>query len=223
MGSSIGPIGQALDSVLIRIDALNSRSFSGVGNTIKSLIGEDVLNQTSVTINSFGGETAFVFGQSGAFVTSSKNTGVSGSSSRTMAAWVKFGKKATQGVMSTGANGAGTGMALETSSTVWTLSIGNSGTATTVTYNLHQWYYAAYVSEQTSGSTHNIKLYINGGLAHTAIATGINLTNSSLRIGFNNSAIGISGQISRANFYNKALTAREIQKNYWNYKSRYGL
>ncbi len=223
MGSGIGPIGQAIEDVVVRIDALNSRSFSGVGNTIFSLIGGDVLNQTSVTLASMGGETAFVFGQAGAFVTSSKTTGVSGSSSRTMAAWVKFGKKATQGVMSVGANGAGTGMALETSSTVWTLGQGNSGIATTITYNIHQWYYAVYVSQQTSGTTHNIRLYINGGLAHTAVVTGINLTNSTLRIGFNNSAIGISGQISRANFYKKALTDREIQKNYWNYKSRYGL
>ena len=223
MGSGIGPIGQAIEDVVVRIDALNPRSFSGAGNTIFSLIGEYVLNQTSVTLASMGGETAFVFGQAGAFVTSSKTTGVSGSSSRTMAAWVRFGKKATQGVMSTGVNGAGTGMALETSSTVWTLGQGNSGTATTVTYNTHQWYYAVYVSQQTSGTTHNVRLYINGGLAHTAVVTGINLTDSTLRIGFNNSAIGISGQISRANFYKKALTDREIQKNFWNYKSRYGL
>ena len=223
MGSGIGPVGQAIDDVVIRIDALNSRSFSGIGNTISSLIGGDKLNQTSVTLISQGGESAYVFGQAGAFVTSSKNTGVSGTSSRTMSAWVKFGKKATQGVMSTGANGSGTGMALETSATVWTLGRGNVGTATTVTYNTHTWYYAVYVSEQTSGSTHNIKLYINGGLAHTAIVTSINLTNSTLRIGFNNSGVGLSGQVSRANFYKKALTNREIQKTFWNYKSRYGL
>lgn len=223
MGSGIGPIGQAIEDVVIRIDALNSRSFSGVGNTIFSLFGGDKLNQTSVTLSSIGGESAFVFGQAGAFVTSSRNTGVSGTSSRTMAAWVKFGKKATQGIMCTGANGSGTGMALETSSTVWTLGRGNTGTATTVTYNTHTWYYAVYVSQQTSGSTHNVKLYINGGLAHTAIVTGINLTNSSLRIGFNNSGVGISGQVSRANFYKKALSDKEIQKTYWNYKSRYGI
>ncbi len=223
MASGIGPIGQAIDDVIVRIDALNSRSYSGVGNTIFSLIGGDALRQTSVTLSSSGGETAFVFGQAGAFVTSSKNTGVSGTASRTMAAWVKFGKKATQGVMCTGANGSGTGMAIQTTSTVWSLGRGSAGTATTVTYNTHQWYYAVYVSQQTSGSTHNVKLYINGGLAHTAIVTSINLTNSTLRIGFNNSGVGISGQISRANFYKRALSDREIQKSYWNYKSRYGL
>jgi hypothetical protein len=80
-----------------------------------------------------------------------------------------------------------------------------------------------YVSELISGSTHNIKLYINGGLAHTAIASSINLTNNTLRIGCDNSGFGVSGQIARANFYNKSLTLKEIQKNYQNYRSRYGL
>jgi hypothetical protein len=88
---------------------------------------------------------------------------------------------------------------------------------------LHQWYYAVYVSEFISGTAHNIKLYINGGLAATAIAASINLTNNALRIGCDNSGFGVSGQIARANFYNKALTQKEIQKNYWNYKSRFGL
>ena len=46
---------------------------------------------------------------------------------------------------------------------------------------------------------------------------------STLKIGFNNGGVGISGQVSRANFYKKDLTDREIQKNYWNYKSRYGI
>ena len=140
-----------------------------------------------------------------------------------MATWVRFGRKSSQGIMSTGANGAGTGMALATTSTVFLLGYGNSGAATTITYNLNQWYYIAYVSEFISGTSHNIKLYVNGGLAHTAIASSINLTNSSLRIGCDNSGFGISGEIARANFYNKALTPKEIQKNYQNYKSRYGL
>ena len=222
MGSSVGPLGQALDSVVIRIDALNTNSYSGSGNTINSLISDNKLNTSGVTFISAKGETTFVFGGAG-FVTSGGNTGVSGTANRTIAAWVRFGRKSSQGLVSAGANGAGTGMALATSSTVWLLGYGNSGAATTSTYNLHQWYYAVYVSELISGSTHNIKLYINGGLAHTALASPINLTNSTLRIGCDNSGFGVSGQIERANFYNKALSQKEIQKNYQNYKSRYGL
>jgi hypothetical protein len=222
MAGGVGPIGQALENVVVRIDAVNSSSYSGSGNTIYSLLDKDKLTFSGVSYVSSKGESYFSFGGAGV-VTSGKNTGVSGSSSKSISAWVKFGRKATQGLVSTGNNGAGTGMALQTTSTVWSLGRGNVGTATTVTYNTHQWYYVVYVSQQTSGSTHNIKLYINGGLAHTAVVSSINLANNKLRIGCNNSGIGLSGHLSRVNFYNKPLSPKEIQKNYWNYKNRFGL
>jgi hypothetical protein len=222
MGSSVGPVGQSLDNVVVRIDAINNKSYSGTGNTIASLLNNDNLNTSGVTFISAQGESAFIFAGSG-YVTSGKNTGVSGAANRTMAAWVRFGKKASQGVISTGANGSGTGMALATSSTVWLLGYGNSGAATTVTYNLNQWYYVAYTSSLTSGSTHSIRLYVNGILSHSATALNINLTNNTLRIGCDNSGFGMSGLVARANFYNSALSLKEIQKNYWNYKSRFGL
>jgi len=221
MGANGGPVGQGLDNVVTRFDAFSLVSYAGSGNTINSLVKNDKLTFSGVAFNNIG-EKYFIF-QGAGFVTSAKNTGVSGTASKSMSAWVKFGRKASQGVMSTGANGAGTGMALETSSTVWTLGRGNTGTATTTTYNAHQWYFVTYVSQQTSGSTHNVKLYINGGLAHTAIVTSINLTNSTLRTGCNNSGVGMSGFVARVNFYNKALSDKEIQKSYWNYKSRFGL
>jgi len=222
MGSSVGPFGQALDSVVVRIDAANSVSYSGTGNTITSLINNQTLNSSGITFISSKGESVFVFGGSG-YVTSSNNTGVSGTQNRSMAAWVRFGAKSSQGCMSTGANGAGTGMALATTSSVILLSYGNSGTLTTYGYNTHQWYYLVYTSSFVSGSSHNIQLYVNGGLAHSAVVSSINLTNSTLRIGLDNSGFGMSGFISRANFYNKSLSLKEIQKNYQNYKSRYGL
>ena len=221
MGANGGPVGQGLDNVVVRVDAFSSLSYSGTGNTITSLIKDDKLSTSGVTFNSIG-EKYFIFGGSG-FVTTGKNTGVSGTASRSMSAWVRFGRKAVQGVMCTGANGAGTGMAVQTTATVWSLGTGSSATATTVTYNTNQWYFVTYVSQQTSGSTHNIRLYVNGGLAHTAIATSINLTNSTFKIGCNNAGTGMSGFVSRANLFNKAISDKEIQKSYWNYKSRFRL
>jgi hypothetical protein len=222
MGSAAGPLGQALENVVIRIDAINTNSYSGSGNTISSLISNDKLNTSGVTFVSSGSETSFRFAGAG-FVTSTKSTGVSGTQNRTMAAWVRFGSKASHGVVSTGANGAGTGMALATSSTVWLLGYGNSGILTTVTYNANQWYYVVYTSTFTSGTSHNLQLFVNGGIAHSAIVSGINLTNNTLRIGCDNSGIGISGLIARCNFYDKSLSPREIERNYYNYRSRYGI
>ena len=37
------------------------------------------------------------------------------------------------------------------------------------------------------------------------------------------SGFGMSGQIARVNFYDKALSDREIFKTYANYRSRFGL
>lgn len=222
MGVNGGPVGQGIENIVVRVDAASRISYSGTGNTITSIINDDRLSFRGVTFTSNRGESVFVFGGAG-FVTTGKNTGVSGAQSRTMTTWVRFGQKTSQGVMSTGANGAGTGMAIATSSTNFLLGYGSSGVATTITYNAHQWYYLSYVSELVTGSTHRLKLYVNGGLAHTAIITSINLTNNTLRIGCDNAGIALSGQVSRVNFYNKILSDKEIQKSYWNYKSRFGI
>jgi hypothetical protein len=100
---------------------------------------------------------------------------------------------------------------------------GNSGILTTITYNQNQWYHLTYVSEFVTGTTHRLKLYVNGGIAHSSVATNINLTNAPLRIGMDMSGFGMSGQIARVNFYDKALSDKEILKTYVNYRSRFGL
>lgn len=222
MGANGGPVGQGLESVIFRIDALNQNSYSGAGDTVKSLIRSGDFTIRGVSFISQGGETAFNFTGAG-FVTSVSNTGVSGTRSRTMTCWTRFGQKTNQGCMATGANGAGTGMALGTTNTVFVLSFGNSGILTTLTYNRDQWYHLTYVSEFIGGTAHRLYLYVNGALGHTGVASSINLTDSTLRLGMDQSGFALSGYISRANFYDKALSAREIQKSYWNYKSRFGL
>ena len=222
MGTNNGPVGQGLENVVIRVDLYDSNSYSGTGNTINSVIKSQSLSSSAIGYTKVGSERALVFSGAG-FVTSVNNTGVSGATSRTMSCWVKFGAKASQGLLATGVNGSGTGMAIATTSTVFLLAYGNSGTVTTTTYNQNQWYNVNYVSELITGTTHRVKLYVNGGLAHTAVVTGINLTNASLRIGMDMSGFGMSGQIARVNFYNKALSDKEILKTYVNYRSRFGL
>ena len=222
MGTNNGPVGQGLENVVIRFDAFDANSYSGTGNTINSVVKQASLTTSGVGFTFVNREKALVFSGAG-FVTSFNNTGVSGATSRTMACWVKFGRKTSQGCMAVGANGAGTGMAIGTSSTVILLGYGNSGILTTITYNQNQWYHLTYVSEFVSGTNHRLKLYVNGGLAHTGAVSSINLTNSPLRIGMDQSGFGLSGQIARVNFYDKALSDKEIFKSYVNYKSRFGL
>jgi hypothetical protein len=222
MGTNNGPVGQGLENVVIRVDLYDSKSYSGTGNTINSVIKSQSLSSSAIGYTKVGSERALVFAGAG-FVTSFSNTGVSAAQSRTMSCWVKFGSKSSQGCVATGANGSGTGMAIATSSTVFLLATGNSGTLTTVTYSQNQWYNLTYVSEFVTGTTHRLKFYVNGGIAHSSVATDINLTNAPLRIGMDMSGFGMSGQIARVNFYDKALSDKEILKTYVNYRSRFGL
>jgi hypothetical protein len=222
MGTNNGPVGQGLENVVIRVDLYDSNSYIGTGNTISSLIKSQSLSSSAIGYTKVGSEKALVFSGAG-FVTSFSNTGVSGVQSRSMSCWVKFGSKSSQGCLATGANGAGTGMAIATSSTVFILATGNSGILTTVTYNQNQWYHLTYVSEFVTGSTHRLKFFVNGGIAHSSVASSINLTNAPLRIGMDMSGFGMSGQIARVNFYDKALSDKEIFKTYVNYRSRFGL
>ena len=222
MGTNNGPVGQGLENVVIRVDLYDSNSYIGTGNTINSVIKSQSLSSSAIGYTKVGSEKALVFSGAG-FVTSFSNTGVSGVQSRSMSCWVKLGSKSSQGCLATGANGSGTGMAIATSSTVFILATGNSGILTTITYNQNQWYHLTYVSEFVTGSTHRLKFFVNGGIAHSSVASSINLTNSSLRIGMDMSGFGMSGQIARVNFYDKALSDKEIFKTYVNYRSRFGL
>jgi hypothetical protein len=157
-------------------------------------------------------------------ITSSSNVGISGANSRTLSCWVYFTSKTIQSLMCIGVNGAGTGWGIETSSTIFSLSKGNSGTVTTITYNTGQWYNVVYVGQNLSANSLTISLYINGSLQYSGTDTSINTTNSTLKIGTSNSgSLAFNGRISQAKVYNKALSAREIKKNYDGFKSKFGL
>jgi hypothetical protein len=223
MGSGVGPRIQGFDTLSVKIDAGNTISSSQSGPTVNDLISNATQTVTSVTYSSSGSVKYFVFAGSGN-ITGSNNVSISGANSRTISCWVYFTSKTTQSIMCIGVNGAGTGWGIETSSTVFTLSKGNSGTVTSITYNTGQWYNIVYVGENLSANSLTISLYINGSLQYSGTDTSINTTNSTLKIGTSNSgSLAFNGRISQAKVYNKALSAREIKKNYDGFKSKFGL
>jgi hypothetical protein len=219
MGVGNGPKIEGFDSLFGSIDAANIRSVSG--STIKNTLSGNTATSTGISIVNSSGASYISFGGAG-IVTSFSNTGISGANSRTLSAWVKFTSKAVQSVMSVGANGAGTGFGLETSSTVWNLSIGNSGVATTLTYDANVWYHVAYVGEFLTSNSITSKLYINGVLRYNASTASINTTDSPFYLGTNPArTLRLNGFISQAKIYKKALSEREITKNYNAMKGRY--
>jgi len=223
MGSHSGPKNNSFDSVLLSIDAGNTRSYSGSGSAITGLKSGSSFTLTTATFSGSGATAEYVFSGSGSIL-SGGNTGISGAVSRTLTCWVKFSSKATQCVLSIGANGANTGYSIETSSTVWLFGYGNSGTASTITYNISQWYHVALVGTFVSGTTLSSSLYINGQLRQTNSNASINTTNSVFRIANNPAGtLFLNGSISQAKIYNKALSSNDISENFEDYRSRYGV
>jgi hypothetical protein len=223
MGSGAGPKIQGFESLAVKIDAGNITSSSQSGPTVKDIISNATQAVTTVTYATTGKVNYFVFAGSGN-ITGSNNVSISGANSRTISCWVYFTSKTTQSIMCIGVNGAGTGWGIETSSTVFTLSKGNSGTTTATTYNTGQWYNIVYTGENLSANSLTIKLYVNGSLQYTGTDTSINTTNSTLKLGTNNAGtLFFNGRISSASVYKKALSEREVKKNYDSLKSKFGL
>ena len=223
MGSGAGPRIQGFDSLSVKVDAGNTTSSSQSGPTVNDLISKATQTVTSATYSSSGKVNYFVFAGSGN-ITGSNNVSISGANSRTISCWVYFTSKTTQSIICIGVNGAGTGWGIETSSTVFTLSKGNSGTVTSITYNTGQWYNIVYTGENLTANSLTIKLYVNGNLEYTGTDTSINTTNSTLKLGTNNAGtLFFNGRISSASVYKKVLSANEIKKNYNSLKSKFGL
>ncbi len=223
MGSSVGPLNTAIGNLAISLDASNTNSYSGSGNTSFDLISRTSATLSNVTFSSVGSVGFYVFSGAGN-ITSSKNVDITGANSRTLSCWAYFTTKTLQSLISIGVNGSGTGWGIETSSTVFSLSKGNSGTTTAVTYNTGQWYNIVYVGQNLTANSLTISLYINGILQYSGTDTTINTTNSAFKIGTNPAGtLAFNGRISQARVYNKALSAREIKKNYDGLKSKFGL
>ena len=223
MGSGVGPIIQGFDSLSVKVDAGNTTSSSQSGPTVFDIISNAAQTVTTATYSSSGSVKYFVFAGSGN-ITGSNNVSISGANSRTISCWVYFTSKTIQSIMCIGVNGAGTGWGIETSSTVFSLSKGNSGTTTSITYDTGQWYNIVYTGENLTANSLTIKLYINGSLQYTGTDTSINTTNSTLKLGTNNAGtLFFNGRISSASVYKKVLSADEIKKNYNSLKSKFGL
>ena len=223
MGSSIGPKIEGFESLTIKLDASNTTSYSGSGSAIYDLLTKATQTITTATFSSSGSLSYFVFSGSGN-ITGSNNVGISGANSRTISCWVYFTSKTTQSIMCIGVNGAGTGWGIETSSTVFSLSKGNSGTTTSITYDTGRWYNIVYTGANLTANSLTVKLYVNGSLQYSGTDTSINTTNSTLKLGVNNAGtLFFNGRISSTSVYNKVLSDRDIKKNYECMKSRFGL
>ena len=87
------------------------------------------------------------------------------------------------------------------------------------------WWYITFTGNGGADGSRNLKLYRNTIQAGSTYTNNYNFTSSTPIIGANHSSFAelMRGNISNVSYYNRALTAAEIQQNYRATKSRYGL
>jgi hypothetical protein len=210
-----------MDSLLLSLDAANSRSYSGSGNTIFDLSG---LGNTSALIN---GPT-YLSSNLGTFVLDGTNDYINVNSLANILSYTAYTKIAyiyltnystSNNIISGGFSGQ---HAFWMSGTT-VLHAGHNGTWNTVVgatpLSLYTWYFSAVTYSNSTGW----KLYLNGREDGTSASTTTFNGNQEIVIGAYSSGNNFTGRISNVQVYNQALSAQEIKQNYNATKKRYGL
>ena len=218
------------DGLVLYLDAANSRSYPGTGNTWFDLSGK---GNHGTLINGVGyssdNKGSMVFDGVNDYIdngnTNSLNS-IGGTSNITVSSWVLYtaygGGGRSYSVITV--KGFPWTWLLENPSNKFRFRISASGSDVNVAdssvHSLNFWY---NVVGTYDGS--NMKIYVNGVLKKTKSQTGVLATNSiSAKIGtYRGTDYNLNGKVSNVKIYNRALTELEIQKNFNATKGRYGL
>jgi hypothetical protein len=208
------------NGLIMYIDAANTRSYSGSGNTANGLaggIGGTLVNGVSFTSSNSG---VFVFDGSNDYINFG-NSSVVQQSSGTLSAWVKTSAPggSFRGII---AKQFAYGLFYADSVLVtydWT-----TGATRSTGLNIADGNWKNVVLTYQSGATNGTKVYLNGVSVLTTTITVSNQASGNLFGGAEaNASQYASCQISSFNMYNRALTAQEVLQNYNSTKKRYGL
>ena len=218
MGIDIGPI-EATDGLVLHLDAANTRSYPGSGNTVYDLSGS---GNTSALTN---GPT-YLSSNLGAFVLDGSNDYILVNSQANILSKTAYTKIAyfyvtsfstSNNIISGGFSGQHAFWMFGTDK----LNAGHNGAWNTVvgatSLSLNTWYFAAVTYSDSTGW----KLYLNGREDGTSATTTTFTGNQEIVIGAYSSGNNFTGRISNIQVYNRALTATEIFQNYHATKGRY--
>ena len=210
------------DGLVVYLDAGNTRSYPGSGNTAYDLISNLHHTLVSVTSAGSGSSIALSFAGAGFSTYSINNMGISGGYSRTVSCWVKFNSASgNQAILGQGSSGTATAADLVRHDGIYKLFSGASWNSSGVGISTAgQWFFLTCAYAPFS-----ITLYIDG--VRIQSGTGFPLTSDSpLRFGVSVAPVthpNLDGQLAMVQFYNRASTAAEVQKAYDATKKRFGL
>jgi hypothetical protein len=229
MGHHFNPIVPSFDTLALYVDAANTRSYSGSGNTCYDLSAYNNSGAlTSVTFSGSGGTGAFVFNGTTSLINLGTTNGGNVTSSWTLESWIK---PTTSGEGSAGrvfqhSSGSLTGFICSLSGTspanlrLDTYAVSGFSAVLSNCVTLNSWQQVVWAF-----SAGSVTFYVNGAAVGTSSITSPSSYTGSDFIG-NNSASATNtfdGSIGVVKLYRNTLTADQILKNYNILKKRYGL
>lgn len=229
MGQYYNPVIASPDTLVLNIDAANTRSYAGSGNTcydLSSVNGSGTL--TSVTFAGSGGTAAFAFNGTTSLINIGSSNSRNQTTSWTLESWIKpvsAGENGSGRIYqhSTGSltgficsldNSLGTnGIKLNTYAVAgFTVRVGNCIT-------LNSWQHVVW-----SFSPGSVTFYVNATAIGTSSVTSPTSYTSTDYIGSDSAAANtFDGSISVVRLYGNTLTAAEVLQNFNAHRSRYGI
>jgi hypothetical protein len=218
MGIDVGPI-EATDGLVLHLDAANTRSYPGSGNTVYDLSGfgntSALTNGPTYNSSNLG---AFVLDGSNDYILVNSQANILSKTAYTKIAFIYISNFSTvNNIISGGFSGQHAFWMFGTDK----LNAGHNGSWNTVvgatSISLNTWYFAAVTYSDSTGW----KLYLNGREDGTSASTTTFTGNQEIVIGAYSSSNNFTGRISNIQVYNRALTSTEIFQNYHATKGRY--
>jgi hypothetical protein len=229
MGQYYNPVIASPDTLALNIDAANTRSYPGTGNTCYDL---SLYNNsgafTSVTFAGSGGTGALVFDGTTSLINLGSTNGGNVTTAWTVESWIK---PTTAGENNAGrifqhSPGGGTGFicSLDNSAVTngiqlntYAISGFSARIGNCITNN--SWQQVAWAFSPGS-----VTFYVNGASVGTSSITSPSSYTSTDYIGNNSGAVNtFDGSISIVRLYRNTLTATQILENFNAHRSRYGI
>ena len=209
------------DGLVVYLDAGNTRSYTGSGNTAYDLSGSGntsaLTNGPTFNSSNLG---AFVLDGSNDYILVNSQANILSKTAYTKIAYIYISNFSTvNNIISGGFSGQHAFWMFGTNK----LNAGHNGAWNTVvgatSLSLNTWYFAAVTYSDSTGW----KLYLNGREDGTSATTTTFNGNQEIVIGAYSSGNNFTGRIASVQVYNRVLTASEIVQNYNATKRRYGL
>ena len=204
------------DGLILHLDASNSNSYSGSGNTWNDLSGNnnDVSLQNAGSISFDSNENFFNTGNTGYFTKTNGNNIPTGNSNYTLAVYVNQPQwGSSNGFISIGGFGSGNkSNALRTAGGTYAFRHywwGNDLDPISNQVSLNNW---LFIVAKFDGTTRSV--WVNGVLAGQDTPSGHNVLNSDIQISKTYGSEYQKGKIRAALIYDRALSEQEIIESY---------